>query len=329
MSQSPTGALHLQLSAQVLACEQVKEVSRALSWTFDNILDYGGDPSRVYLMGHSAGCLAIIMCTIASYKLVVLVAACLQLLSLTRLSKLLKPRTRLWTAQTPDLARLPGHLSVAGAHLSAMVLWERASLLAKSPQPDVESAQLVANGFKPAAAAADARQPHCFIGLAGVYDIVEHYLYENRRGVAALSCMMPAMGGPEGFASMSPTLLFRSLRQLQHQAALLGNGDAGSEKAPVLPPFYLYASQCDTVVPAHSSMAFCEALVGLGCTARVFLHDSLSHDDFAFWDKGRVGDTRCGPLVKDLLAILGSRDAGDALPLDGVAGAQELQPAGS
>jgi acetyl esterase/lipase len=40
---------------QILAIDQVSEVSDALTWTMDNIAEYGGDPSRVFLMGHSSG----------------------------------------------------------------------------------------------------------------------------------------------------------------------------------------------------------------------------------------------------------------------------------
>jgi carboxylesterase type B len=40
---------------QVLAIDQVTEVSDSLTWTMDNIAQYGGDPSRVFLMGHSSG----------------------------------------------------------------------------------------------------------------------------------------------------------------------------------------------------------------------------------------------------------------------------------
>jgi acetyl esterase/lipase len=34
---------------------QIRDVSRALGWTLKHIGEYGGDPSRVYAMGHSAG----------------------------------------------------------------------------------------------------------------------------------------------------------------------------------------------------------------------------------------------------------------------------------
>jgi len=40
---------------QVLAIDQVGEVSSALTWTMDNIAQYGGDPNRVFIMGHSSG----------------------------------------------------------------------------------------------------------------------------------------------------------------------------------------------------------------------------------------------------------------------------------
>jgi len=40
---------------QALAIEQVGEVSESLTWTMDNIAQYGGDPNRVFLMGHSSG----------------------------------------------------------------------------------------------------------------------------------------------------------------------------------------------------------------------------------------------------------------------------------
>lgn len=35
---------------------QVRDVSSALKWAFDHAQQIGGDPHRIYLMGHSAGC---------------------------------------------------------------------------------------------------------------------------------------------------------------------------------------------------------------------------------------------------------------------------------
>jgi acetyl esterase/lipase len=44
-----------RLSPQALVPQQADDCARALAWTVANIKDYGGDPSRIVLMGHSAG----------------------------------------------------------------------------------------------------------------------------------------------------------------------------------------------------------------------------------------------------------------------------------
>lgn len=44
-----------RLSPQTLVPQQADDCARALAWTVANIKDYGGDPARIVLMGHSAG----------------------------------------------------------------------------------------------------------------------------------------------------------------------------------------------------------------------------------------------------------------------------------
>jgi acetyl esterase/lipase len=44
-----------RLSPWVKHPEHVKDVARAFAWTHRNIADYGGDPGRVFVGGHSAG----------------------------------------------------------------------------------------------------------------------------------------------------------------------------------------------------------------------------------------------------------------------------------
>jgi len=44
-----------RLSPQVLVPQQADDCARALAWTVAHIKDYGGDPARIVLMGHSAG----------------------------------------------------------------------------------------------------------------------------------------------------------------------------------------------------------------------------------------------------------------------------------
>ncbi len=42
----------------------IRDVTKALKWTHDHAAEYGGDPSRVFVMGHSAGAqLAALVCT--------------------------------------------------------------------------------------------------------------------------------------------------------------------------------------------------------------------------------------------------------------------------
>ncbi len=44
-----------RLAPAVHVPEQAADCARALAWTIGNIQQYGGDPARVYVMGHSAG----------------------------------------------------------------------------------------------------------------------------------------------------------------------------------------------------------------------------------------------------------------------------------
>ncbi|RYY20257.1 MAG: alpha/beta hydrolase [Cytophagaceae bacterium] len=44
-----------RLSPQALVPQQADDCARALAWTVAHIKDYGGDPARIVLMGHSAG----------------------------------------------------------------------------------------------------------------------------------------------------------------------------------------------------------------------------------------------------------------------------------
>jgi acetyl esterase/lipase len=46
----------------------MRDVARSVRWVHDHVADYGGDPKRVFVMGHSAGAqLAALICTDARY----------------------------------------------------------------------------------------------------------------------------------------------------------------------------------------------------------------------------------------------------------------------
>ncbi|MBF9223818.1 alpha/beta hydrolase [Hymenobacter ruricola] len=47
--------INYRLAPPVHVPEQAADCARALAWTVNNIKQYGGDPARVFVMGHSAG----------------------------------------------------------------------------------------------------------------------------------------------------------------------------------------------------------------------------------------------------------------------------------
>ena len=49
-------AINYRLSPKNLHPVQVQDVATAVSWVHQHIADYGGDPSKIVIMGHSAGC---------------------------------------------------------------------------------------------------------------------------------------------------------------------------------------------------------------------------------------------------------------------------------
>ena len=125
-----------------------REVSDAITWTFDNVNRYGGDADRVTLLGHSAG-----------------------------------------------------------AHICSMALLHRCGVT--SDITDITGVTGV-----------DRRQPKCYVGLCGVYDVARHYDYEDSRGVALVSTMGRCMGGVGGFERCSP------LRVLRANAEVVGSNPA-------------------------------------------------------------------------------------------------------
>ncbi|KAG1673937.1 hypothetical protein FOA52_015692 [Chlamydomonas sp. UWO 241] len=72
----------------------------------------------------------------------------------------------------------------------------------------------------------DGRMPAACINMAGVYDIARHYEFESQRGVHELSMMKRAMGGPAGFAAMSPSVLLRGGAGAAQHAAAAETNDA-------------------------------------------------------------------------------------------------------
>lgn len=194
---------------------------------------------------------------------------------------------------------LVGHS--AGAHLCAMSLLERSKSMKD--------------------------MPGCFVGMAGVYDIEQHYEYERSRQVHHLSTMKRAIGGEDRFPRNSPTILLKrsipgrewrpsrdtvlygemipSRVGLQYKHGALvemhwGNSDDGAYRhVPVLSPehlvrlpkTYLMASCADSTVPWTESSELNSVLHACGVQhSTLLLYHRIGHGDFVVDWKPRRGD---------------------------------------
>lgn len=194
----------------------------------------------------------------------------------------------------------------AGGHLAAMVLWERLCNQRGAARDD--------------AATGDCRQPKNFIGMSGVYDIVEHLEHERRRGVESMSCMAPAMGGRSGLEVMSPTrLLGKFLKEQQQQTSRFSflpkdereDDDieekddewkhASKDARVVFPRCTFFSSSNDSVVPPDTSFSLHFVLQQLGVESRVVLFEHLQHHDFVVVDgKGAELESLSGEILRIL-----------------------------
>ena len=109
-----------------------------------------------------------------------------------------------------DRVTLLGHS--AGAHICSMALLHRCGVVS-----DVTASKDVTGVT---GVTVDRRQPKCYVGLCGVYDVARHYDYEDSRGVALVSTMGRCMGGAGNFERCSP------LRVLRANAEVVGSNPA-------------------------------------------------------------------------------------------------------
>lgn len=110
-----------------------------------------------------------------------------------------------------------------------------------------------------------------FVGLCGPYDIVKHYLFEERRGVHVVSPMTAAAGGKQGLPHCSPTLLAELLLTNQtsgkqgvnssNNTAADNNNTRTCTKAVVrMPHMVLLHGAQDATVPVTSSVDYAAVL---------------------------------------------------------------------
>jgi len=157
-----------------------------------------------------------------------------------------------------------------------------------------------------------------FIGIAGPYEIRDHYQHESLRCVENISAMKPAMGGIDNFHHHSPTTLlasapFTSRRNPQEREKEAKekehehkngksfeehkNGKTFEEKkngkekdeekeeavlehVSIFPPIYLMHGKKDKTVPVLSSQRFYQELRLSGQRTALKLFEDIGHADF-------------------------------------------------
>jgi acetyl esterase/lipase len=61
-------SVNYRLEPKVTMGELVRDVAKSVRWVHDHVAEYGGDPQRLFIMGHSAGAqLAALLCTDERY----------------------------------------------------------------------------------------------------------------------------------------------------------------------------------------------------------------------------------------------------------------------
>ncbi|XP_014873617.1 isoprenylcysteine alpha-carbonyl methylesterase ICME-like isoform X2 [Poecilia latipinna] len=102
------------------------------------------------------------------------------------------------------------------------------------------------------------------IGLSGIYNIVEYYEHEQKRGIEYLSSMTRAMNGEENFPYYSPVHIVKKLSK---------------EQLSRVPQFVLLHGDCDIVVLADSSVKFYELLTSLSVKVSLHLLGGVHHNE--------------------------------------------------
>jgi acetyl esterase/lipase len=142
----------------------------------------------------------------------------------------------------PNRVALMGHSS--GAHIASMAMLQAVRRI----QPE-DAASSSSSSSSPSASASVL--PASFVGVAGVYDIAQHYEFEAARGVHEVSPMKAACGGedadPKHFAQVSATLTAAHLTSAQRA---------------LLPPTLLLHGLSDHTVPYAQSVRMAYALAG-------------------------------------------------------------------
>jgi acetyl esterase/lipase len=177
----------------------VGEVASALAFAMDDAPKRGGDPSRVALVGHSAGAHLALMALL--YKAAAAAGV------------------KASAAAAKAQARAEAAEREGGWHGGG------GSKEDDNDDDDSDDPAVVDELLLHPAIRDDARMPALFVGAAGMYDAAKHYHFERLRGVHELSTLKRAMGGAERFAAMSPAAILGAATATAAAAATGGSGN--------------------------------------------------------------------------------------------------------
>ena len=127
-----------------------------------------------------------------------------------------------------------------------------------------------------------------FCGLAGPYDITDHYWFEANRGIENVSPMGRCMKGINNFPFYSPSVIAQELltkikaKNMNHLKVNNGLQNDKNEIALNLPYFCLIHSKSDYVVPTSSSIKFQKSLNKLGVGNEYIEYENGTHYDTLF-----------------------------------------------
>jgi len=127
-----------------------------------------------------------------------------------------------------------------------------------------------------------------FCGLAGPYDIGDHYRWESSRGIENLSPMGRCMKGVNNFEFYSPTVIAQELR-IQSKAVrnhlrsniVINDGNTNGISQQ-LPHFVLIHTKPDYIVPCSASKKFAKRLNKLNAACEYIEYSEGTHYDTLF-----------------------------------------------
>tara|TARA_B100000795_G_C22777004_1_gene430472 strand:- start:232 stop:1863 length:1632 start_codon:yes stop_codon:yes gene_type:complete len=293
---------------QVGIDEMLSDVDEAIQWTFDHIQEYGGDVTKIFIAGQSAG------------------AHLTSSLVLEHASKEIKERKGTQKVKPNGLGLGITNNIIEGEEEEEDGTNEKNEKNCPSPkspsintttqaahiitqQEDaINNQQMSSNRSNKPEGVGGSRalkllpwkcsQIAGYVGISGPYQLVHLREHLFHRGIEQVSFLTHLIGGEKtslmtdtqrdvALAKQSPAIRLRSSTfQGDHETGGSGNFGSWLTKGSVFPPFVLIHGESDNVVPTRSTKEFAKSLRSAGIDVTVKYLRGASHTD---------------PIIEDLL----------------------------